>query len=271
LRVIVVRHHAIDGAGFIADAFAARGAELSVHLFPADGPLPPLDGADHVVVLGAVWSVYDQQAIGHWIGDELAWLRAADAAGVPVLGICFGAQALTAALGGRVEAAPRQEIGWTAVETLDPGLVEAGPWLEFHGDQCLLPAGARLLARTPVCAQAFAIGRHLGVQFHPEVDAAQVSRWLDDGGRAEAEREGVDPVRLLEQSRAQEPEAARRAARLVDAALRIAAAAPAAAPAEPAAPAELARGRPAPGWPGPGAENRRAQGDNRASFGTRCT
>ena len=63
MRVIVVQHHAIDDAGFIADAFAARGASLSVHLFPDGGPLPPLDGVDHVIVLGAVWSVYDGQQI----------------------------------------------------------------------------------------------------------------------------------------------------------------------------------------------------------------
>jgi GMP synthase-like glutamine amidotransferase len=224
MRVIVVRHHAVDEAGFIADAFAARGAELTVHLFPKDGPLPSLDGVDHVVVLGAVWSVYDEQAIGHWIGAELDWLRAADAAGVPVLGICFGAQALTAALGGKVEPAPRKEIGWTLVETFDPELIEAGPWLEFHGDRCLPPDAARVLARTEVAVQAFSVGRHLAVQFHPEVDGAQVSRWLTDGGRAEAEAEGIDPDKLIAQSEAEEPQAAKRADRLVASAVRIAAA-----------------------------------------------
>ncbi len=146
MRVIVVQHHSIDDAGFIADAFRARGAELSVHLFPEGGPLPPLDGVDHVIVLGAVWSVYED-TISDWIGAELDWIRQADAAGVPVLGICFGAQALTAALGGQVERAPRMEIGWTTVETLDPGIIEEGPWLEFHGDICLPPPNARLLAR----------------------------------------------------------------------------------------------------------------------------
>src|SRR5258708_30009019 len=100
MRVIVIRHHDIDDAGFIAAAFRARGAELTVHLVPADGPLPRLDGVDHVIVLGASWSIYDQEAVGHWIDDELDWLRAADAAGVPVLGICVGAQALAAGLAG---------------------------------------------------------------------------------------------------------------------------------------------------------------------------
>ena len=48
MRVIVVRHHAEDSAGFIGEAFEARGAELSVHFFPDDGPLPPFEGADPV-------------------------------------------------------------------------------------------------------------------------------------------------------------------------------------------------------------------------------
>jgi GMP synthase-like glutamine amidotransferase len=220
MRVIVVRHHAIDDAGFIAAAFAARGAELSVHLFPKDGPLPELDGVDHVVILGAAWSVYEERISG-WIGAELDWIRAADAAGIPVLGICFGAQALTAALGGQVERAARMEIGWTTVETIDPDLIEEGPWLEFHGDLCVPPPSARVLARNDLCVQAFSIGPHLAVQFHPEVDAAQLSRWLGDGGRAEAERAGQDPDKLIAQTEAEEPQAARRADRLVATALRL--------------------------------------------------
>jgi len=222
MRVIVVRHHGIDDAGFIAQAFRARGAELTVHQFPRQGPLPPLDGVDHVVVLGAAWSVYDEARIGEWIGAELGWLRTADEAGVPVLGICFGAQALAAALGGTVEAAPRSEIGWTTIDTLDPSLIEPGPWLEFHRDRCLPPPGARLLAQTDVCVQAFSLGPHLAVQFHPEVDGDQVERWLADGGRAEAERAGQDPDELLERTRAEEPHAATRADRLVATALQLA-------------------------------------------------
>jgi GMP synthase-like glutamine amidotransferase len=221
MRVVVVRHHAIDEAGFIADAFEARGAEVAVHQFPKGGPLPALDGVDHIVVLGAAWSVYEERISG-WIGDELDWLRAADAAGIPVLGICFGAQALTAALGGQVEAAPHSEVGWTTVETLDPALIEPGPWLEFHHDRCIPPPGARLLARNELCVQAFSLRQHLAVQFHPEVDAAQVRLWLNDGGKAEAERAGQDPDKLIAQSEAEEPQAALRAGRLVAAALRIA-------------------------------------------------
>ena len=219
-HVIVIRHHDVDSAGFIGAAFEARGAELAVHLFPDDGPLPALvpERVDHVVVLGAVSSVNDPDA---WIAEELAWLRRADQAGVPVLGICFGAQALCAALGGRVEAMDRKEIGWTLVDSLDEGLIPAGPWLEFHGDRCLPPPGTTVLARNEVAVQAFRIGRHLAVQFHPEVDGPQLKRWLDAGDDKDAERLGLDPDQFLADTIREEPAARDRADRLVAAALRI--------------------------------------------------
>ena len=219
MRVVVIRHHDVDSAGFIAAAFEARGAIIHVHLFPDDGPLPALDGVDHIVVLGAISSVNDPDP---WIAAELDWLRGADQSGVPVLGICFGAQALCAALGGRVEAMDRKEIGWALVDSLDHGLVPAGPWLEFHGDRCLLPAAAMVLARNEAAVQAFRMGRHLAVQFHPEVDGPQLKRWLDAGGNKEAERAGLDPDQFLADTIREEPIARERADRLVAAALRTA-------------------------------------------------
>ena len=137
--------------------------------------------------MGAVSSVNDPDP---WIAEELAWLRAADPAGVPVLGICFGAQALCAALGGRVEAMASKEVGWFTVESADEDAVPAGPWLEFHNDRCLLPAGATVLARNDAAVQAFRIGRHLAVQFHPEVDGPQLKRWLDAHTDTEPEQLG---------------------------------------------------------------------------------
>jgi len=226
MRVIVIRHHAEDHPGFIADALIARGASISTYLCPPS-ELPSLDGVDYAVVLGAIPSVNDDGPEDLWIRQELAWLRAADAAGVPVLGICFGAQALCAALGGTVEQAPVKEVGWRRVETVDEALVPAGPWLEFHGDRCLPPPEAAILATNEVGVQAFSIGRHLAVQFHPEVDGEQLSGWLEAGGRAEAAEAGQDPDELLAQTFAQEPDARQRADVLVATALRLASLVPA--------------------------------------------
>jgi GMP synthase-like glutamine amidotransferase len=222
MRVIVVRHHAEDSAGFIGAAFEAHGAGITTHLFPEEGPLPAPGAADHLVVLGAIPSVYDDGPARGWIGEELAWLREADGAGVPVLGICFGAQSLCAALGGEVVAADREEIGWTVIDSLDPGLLPPGPWLQFHGDRCVPPPRARILARNDVGVQAFSLGRHLAVQFHPEVDGEQLKRWLDSGGREEVTRAGTDPAKFLAETVAQEPAAEGRAGHLVATALRLA-------------------------------------------------
>jgi GMP synthase-like glutamine amidotransferase len=221
MRVAVIRHHEVDSAGFVAGAFEARGAELDVCLFPGGGTLPALDGIDHAVVLGSFWSVNDDEA---WIAEELDWVRRADAAGVPVLGVCFGAQALCAVFGGRVEKMDRKEIGWKVIDTADPGLVPAGPWLEFHEDRCLPPPAARLLARNEIAVQAFSIGRHLAVQFHPECDGAQLKRWLDDGGLGHVRSAGMDPDQLVARTVGEENGARERAGQLVAAALRIAAA-----------------------------------------------
>jgi GMP synthase-like glutamine amidotransferase len=220
VRVLVVRHHEEDSAGFVGDAFCARGATLSVHLHPDEGPLPDPAPFDHVVVLGAAWSVNDPES---WIAQEISWLQALDR---PVLGICFGAQLLAAAFGGSVERAPVKEIGWVRVDPV-PGAqpaVDPGPWLQFHSDRCIVPADATMLATNDVCVQAFTVGPHLAVQFHPEVDAAQLQAWVEHGGLAEVEAAGQDAAALVAETKAQEPASRRRAQVLVDAYLaRVAA------------------------------------------------
>lgn len=228
MRVVVIRHHDEDSAGFIGDAFEALGAQVSTHLFPQDGPLPALTGHTgkgglaHIVVLGSTSSVYDAGEARSWIDEDLAWLRRADAAGVPVLGICFGAQLLAAAFGGAVEPAGSEEIGWVTIDSVDPGLIPPGPWLEYHHDRCVPPPQATVLARNALGVQAFRVGRHLAVQFHPEVDGEQFKLWLEAGGRKEIEEAGYDPDRILAQTIAEEPAAKARAAHLVASALRIA-------------------------------------------------
>ena len=143
-----------------------------------DEPLPDPREHDFAVALGS-----GATAAGGgppWVEREIEWLRAADAAGLPVLGICFGAQALAAALGGCVHRLATPEVGWVTVDTADAERVPAGPWLAWHEDGFTLPPLAYELASNAFGVQAFCHGRHLAVQFHPEVTPAIVARL---GGR----------------------------------------------------------------------------------------
>jgi len=175
-------------------------------------------------VLGAVSSVNDPDP---WIAEELDWLRAADQAGVPVLGICFGAQALCVTLGGRVEAMARREIGWTMIDSADPDVIPPGPWLEFHNDRCLPPPAAAILATNDAAVQAFRIGPHLAVQFHPEVDGPLLKLWLDAHTDSDPVSLGIDPGQFLADTIREEPAARDRTARLVEAFLRLSRSSPA--------------------------------------------
>jgi GMP synthase-like glutamine amidotransferase len=132
-----------------------------------------------------------------------------------VLGICFGGQALAAALGGEVRVAPRPEIGWYELEPRDP-TVEPGPWFQWHVDTFTVPDGAHELARTPDCPQAFRLGASVGLQFHPEATPEIIAGWIGTGHAALA-RNGLRAEVLEAQTRAAGPAARARAYTLFDA------------------------------------------------------
>jgi GMP synthase-like glutamine amidotransferase len=126
-----------------------------------------------------------------------------------VLGLCFGAQALAAAMGGDVARLPRPEIGWVRVDDA-AGPVSHGPWFAWHEDGFTVPPGARPLGHSSTGPQAFAAGPHLALQFHPEVTPAIVDGWVDTGGRQLAD-EALDPEALRDETARWAP-AAREAA-----------------------------------------------------------
>ncbi|OIJ64404.1 type 1 glutamine amidotransferase [Streptomyces mangrovisoli] len=235
MRALVLRHDHASLPGPVGERLVERGYDLDERtIVPAerygdpvvDFGFPAVGKHDLVLALGAPWSVYDRDKVGRWIDGELALLRGAHRAGVPVLAICFGAQALATALGGSVERAPRPEIGWTPVDTAAPELVPAGPWFQWHFDRFTVPPGAVELARSAVGPQAFRTGRSLAVQFHPELAEPTLRMWLDLGGTAEAAAHGLDAADLMSETRQRREESRRRAHDLVDAFLDSVATAP---------------------------------------------
>ncbi|MFF0523970.1 type 1 glutamine amidotransferase [Actinomadura nitritigenes] len=233
MRALLIQHDHVSPAGPVTDRLAARGYDVEeLAVVPAERYLTPdvrleypdpLDW-DLIVPMGAPWSVNDP-GVASWVVPELAMLAKAHAAGVPLLGVCFGGQALAAALGGRVERAPRPEMGWVDVDTDDPSLVGPGPWFQFHYDRWILPPGAVEIARSEVCSQAFVLGRAMGLQFHPEITVAEFGLWLAHGGDAEMRAAGADPTAIMADLRRTEAASVARTTALLDAYLaRVAAA-----------------------------------------------
>jgi GMP synthase-like glutamine amidotransferase len=229
MRALIIEHDALSPIGPVGDRLVHHGFQVTeLVVVPAERhedprveiTFPEPSDWDLVVAMGAPWSVDDEAAIGTWIAGELAMLRKAHTIGVPVLGVCFGGQALATALGGRVERAPRPEIGWVGIETDDPGLVGAGPWFQYHFDRWVMPPGGIEVARNDAGPQAFRIGRSLGVQFHPEITVRELESWLANGGGDDMRRLGLDPDAVLGRTRALAPAAERRAHGFVDAFLR---------------------------------------------------
>lgn len=193
MRILILEHQADAPACLLAEWAQARGHDVDVVVPASLRGWPEPDDAAAIVSLGSEHSALDLER--HWIGDEIEFLAAAHAASVPVLGICFGGQALSAALGGTVSRAPQAEVTWRTIETNAPELITAGPWPFWHEDRFDLPPGARLLAGSETEVVAFADGASVGLQFHPEADAAVVKGWVDEG-RDKLRVYGVDEAEL---------------------------------------------------------------------------
>lgn len=214
MRLLVIEHESDSGAALLGRRAVERGFDLDVRV-PKQLALPSTtEEYDAVLSLGASPSVNDP-AISPWFEPHVALLRDANKRSVPILGVCFGAQALAVALGGSVYRSSTPEVGWYTVESTAPELIESGPWLQWHVDAVTPPPGATVLATSAVCVQAYALGPHVAVQFHPEVTIDEVTRWTegDPGGPASA---GTDAPTILERFADEFPAAVGRANRLFD-------------------------------------------------------
>jgi GMP synthase (glutamine-hydrolysing) len=181
---VALRHVAFEDLGILEPLLRQRGYKVS-YLEAGVDALTPAAIADLLVVLGGPIGAYEM-ATYPWLGREIAAIERRLARGRPVLGICLGAQLIAAALGERVYPAGVKELGWAPIALTPAGRASClAPLrapvrvLHWHGDTFDLPAGATLLASTrQVANQAFQLPRALALQFHAEVTARGLERWL---------------------------------------------------------------------------------------------
>ena len=195
VSILVIQHDADKGLGLFASPLASAGLELDVR-FAGHGELELSDHAAVIALPGVADPVDETVAVT----ATREVLREALARGVPVLGICLGAELLAEAAGGRTHpCAPEWgycEVALEPAASEDDLLADLPPRFEVlqaHNYACDLPPGAVALSGAPEEAQAFRVGSNAwGVQFHPEPTLEMLDSWTHALGHL-MQANGVDP------------------------------------------------------------------------------
>ncbi len=188
-EIVIFRHAAHEGPGYLADYLDRRGLPWRlVRVDRRESPPDSLAGVSGLVLMGGPMSANDRLP---WIPPLLHLIRQAVDQDIPVLGHCLGGQLMARALGGRVTRNRLKEIGWLPVETV--ANAEARRWVNglaprfevfhWHGETFSeLPPGAVPILKSRGCRhQAFVLGKHLGFQCHIEMTPDLVRSWAHTG------------------------------------------------------------------------------------------
>ncbi len=206
MSILVLRHEPFEHLGHFAKLL--QSAEIPFEYKDLGQPLAldaGSEGHGHtgVIIMGGPQSANDASP---GLAAEMRVIGEAVAKGLPVLGVCLGAQLIAKTLGARVYKNSVPEIGWAPVHFTDAaktdplfsGFASPTTFFHWHGETFDIPAGAEWLAYSDNCRhQAFRYGRNVyGVQFHPEIESAMILDWSAqpvNWGDVSALPEPIDP------------------------------------------------------------------------------
>lgn len=189
MRILFIQPDADTPPGLLEAPLRAAGAELE--LWEPRFDQPPAGPFDGIVLLGSETNP-DEDRYEPWVGAVRGEVSLALELGIPLLGVCFGAQILAEELGGATTRMERPEIGWVDVHPViassDDPLLSVIPddgvhLLGWHRYGIDLPDGVTRLAKPTLCEQAFKAHGHpaWGIQFHFEADEQIALAWIDAG------------------------------------------------------------------------------------------
>jgi GMP synthase (glutamine-hydrolysing) len=168
MSLLVFQHHKNEPASILGTVLRDHGHHLRViELYAGQSVPSDLDNVDGIISMGGPANV-DETEKYPWLAKEMEYLKNAHARSVPMVGICLGAQLIATALGGKVAAMAKPEVGWAGIKLAFPGTVDTIyqgiPWESMqghlHGQEVTqLPPGGTPLAGSKLCkTQAFKVG-----------------------------------------------------------------------------------------------------------------
>jgi len=182
--LIIFRHVDIEGPGYLTHFLKTHGIHyLLVKVDQGDEIPRSLDNIGGLVFMGGPMSVNDDLP---WIHQEIALIKRAAEAKLPILGHCLGGQLISKALGGEIYPNPAKEIGWYNVEWIEnrvaPGWLNGLPLnfevFHWHNETFTIPRGATNILRSHHCSrQAFVKDNILALQFHVEMTVDMTKEW----------------------------------------------------------------------------------------------
>lgn len=191
MPTLIIEHSLGSTAGMVGQVLREHGLRMRTIRIHQNEEVPTdLDDIDAIISCGGPMSAQDDSL--PWIAKELALLKAAHNASLPILGLCLGSQLLARALGGTVSAmANGPSVGLLRID-LNPvgredapfrGLPWYGTWPSWHSEEVSkLPDGATVLAKSEKCdVEAWHLGVFsYGLQFHAEWDVEMLTAVCDN-------------------------------------------------------------------------------------------
>lgn len=195
MMVYIFEHASFETPGLILKWVKERGFELNRVLLWDNMIIPDINRADFLIVMGGPMNIYEE-TLYPWLTEEKMAIKKAIDAGKPVLGICLGAQLISAVLGGKVLKNIHKEIGWFQISKIKNNyltkyLPDNFDTFHWHGETFTIPDGGDKIFESIGCDNQGFIYRNkvVGFQFHLEMDLCGIKKLIsnckDDMGTGE--------------------------------------------------------------------------------------
>lgn len=179
MRIQLIEHDPEDFSRTNISLWAAeKGYQVNQIYVCNNEELPPIDSFDWLMVMGGSQHAWDIEG-NAWLQKEKEFVNKSLSAGKIILGICFGAQLLAEALGGKLFPNPHKEIGWHEVALNRQGresflfhdIPSSFVTFHWHSDHFSLPPSCTRLAGSQATENQAFVDKDrplVGLQFHPE-------------------------------------------------------------------------------------------------------